>query len=135
MITVVIGPPCAGKSSYVQQNSTPGDLIIDFDSLATAFGSTSRYDTPLSMRRVVQSARRAAISQVLMGAVENAWVIDTDPDRGMLAQYRRAGATIHVVDPGQTECLLRADRDKRPAWTADQIRRWYRRNRPQGMSA
>ena len=134
-IHVVTGPPCAGKSTFVTDNAAPGDLIIDFDSLAKAFGSVAHHDTPLAMRRVVQAARRSAITQVLMGAVENAWVIDTDPDRSMLAQYSRAGAELHVVDPGQNECLLRADRDSRPQWTADQIRRWYRRNRPQGMSA
>ncbi|NIL76788.1 hypothetical protein [Rhodococcus sp. B10] len=127
-VHVVIGPPCAGKSTFVQESARPGDLIIDFDALASAFGSVTAHDTPLAMRRVVQSARRAAITQVLMGTVEHAWIIDTDPDRSMLAQYSRAGAELHVVDPGQNECLLRADRDKRPPWTADQIRRWYRRN-------
>lgn len=127
-IHVITGPPCAGKSTFVRENAQPGDLIIDFDSLAGAFGSSTAHDSPLPFRRVVQSARRAAITQVLMGTVEHAWVIDTDPDRGMVAQYSRAGAQFHTVDPGQNECLLRADRDKRPSWTADQIRRWYRRN-------
>lgn len=129
MITVIVGPPCAGKSTYITDRAEPGDTIVDFDALAKAFGSTDHHDTPLAMRRVVQAARHAAISQILMGRVENAWVIDTDPSRLMLAQYRRAGASIVVLDPGLEACLERADADNRPEWTAGQIRRWYRLNR------
>ncbi|OZE03058.1 hypothetical protein CH249_14675 [Rhodococcus sp. 05-2255-3B1] len=126
MINVIVGPPCAGKSTYITDNAEPGDTIVDFDKLATAFGSTGHHDTPLSQRRVVQAARHAAIHQILMGRVENAWVIDTDPTRMMQAQYRRAGANIILLDPGMEECLARATEDNRPDWTAEQIRRWYR---------
>jgi predicted kinase len=31
MLTVVTGPPCAGKTTYVRNNAKPGDIIIDFD--------------------------------------------------------------------------------------------------------
>lgn len=129
MIHVIVGPPCAGKSTFITENATPGDTIVDFDKLATAFGSTGHHETPLSMRRVVQKARHAAISQILMGVVENAWIINTDPTPLMLAQYRRAGAEIHVVDPGMNACLARATEDNRPEWTEGQIRRWYRLNK------
>ncbi|MCC8930824.1 ATP-binding protein [Rhodococcus sp. I2R] len=126
MIRVIVGPPCAGKSTYITENAAPGDTIVDFDALAKAFGSIGHHDTPLPMRRVVQAARSAAIAQILMGRVENAWVIDTDPTRMMQAQYRRAGAEIILLDPGLATCLERATADERPDWTAEQIRRWYR---------
>ncbi|KZF03267.1 hypothetical protein A2J03_08130 [Rhodococcus sp. EPR-157] len=126
MIRVLVGPPCAGKSTYIAEHAEPGDTIVDFDALAKAFGSTAHHDTPLSMRRVVHAARHAAITQILMGRVENAWIIDTDPTRMMKAQYRRAGAEIVLLDPGLADCLQRAAEDNRPDWTADQIRRWYR---------
>lgn len=129
MIHVVTGPPCAGKSTFITDNAEPGDTIVDFDRLAVAFGSTGHHDTPLPMRRVVQKARHAAITQILMGVVTDAWIIDTDPTRVMLAQYRRAGAEIHTIDPGLDACLERAVTDERPDWTAGQIRRWYRLNK------
>lgn len=129
MITVVVGPPCAGKSTYVRENAQPNDAVVDFDSLATAFGSGTAHDTPGPLRRVVQAARRAAVSQILADPSLTAWVIDTDPSRFVLNTYRRAGATIHVLDPGIDVCLERAVTDERPDWTADQIRRWYRLNR------
>ncbi|MDQ1202840.1 hypothetical protein [Rhodococcus sp. SORGH_AS_0303] len=129
MITVVVGPPCAGKSTFVRENAKPNDAVVDFDSLATAFGSGAAHDTPQPLRRVVQAARRAAVSQILLGVVETAWVIDTDPGHFMLQQYRRAGATIEVIDPGMEVCIERALADERPEWTADQIRRWYRLNK------
>jgi predicted kinase len=33
MITVVTGPPCGGKSTYIQDNAKDGDIIIDMDRL------------------------------------------------------------------------------------------------------
>lgn len=129
MIHVVTGPPCAGKSTFVAENAAEGDAIVDFDRLAKAFGSPAHHDTPGALRRVVAAARHAAISQILMGRVENAWIIDTDPRPSALADYRRAGAKFHIIDPGLAACLERAVSDERPEWTPDQIRRWYRLNK------
>jgi predicted ABC-type ATPase len=129
MIHVIVGPPCAGKSTFIAANRKPGEAVVDFDRLATAFGSAGHHETPLDLRRVVQKARHAAIAQILMGVVETAWIIDTDPTPFMRAQYRRAGAEIHVIDPGMNACLARMLEDNRPDWTEGQIRRWYRQNK------
>lgn len=34
VITVVTGPPCSGKSTYVRTHARPGDIIVDFDAIA-----------------------------------------------------------------------------------------------------
>lgn len=129
MIHVIVGPPCAGKSTFVAENAEPGDIIVDFDRLAKAFGSPSHHDAPGPLRRVVQAARHAAISQILMGRADTAWIIDTDPRPSVVADYRRAGAKFHMIDPGLAACLERAVADERPEWTPGQIRRWYRLNK------
>ena len=42
-ITLVMGSPCSGKSTYVRENSKPGDLIWDFDKVHTAISSTDTH--------------------------------------------------------------------------------------------
>jgi hypothetical protein len=38
-ITLIVGPPGAGKSTYAQTHANPGDLIIDYDRIAEALGA------------------------------------------------------------------------------------------------
>ena len=37
-VVVVTGPPCSGKTHHVQEHRNPGDVVIDFDTLAHALG-------------------------------------------------------------------------------------------------
>ena len=39
MIHVVSGPPCGGKSTYVDSHAQPGDLRIDYDKIALSLGA------------------------------------------------------------------------------------------------
>lgn len=37
-VRVVTGPPCSGKSTYVDEHANRGDLVIDLDRIAYAVG-------------------------------------------------------------------------------------------------
>lgn len=97
MLTVVTGPPCSGKTTYVTQHAQPGDITIDFDSLAVALGAPATHDYPSHIREVTFAARNAAISAAIgqhhCGAT--VWIIDTAPGKARSRQYQDAGA--HVV--------------------------------------
>ncbi len=41
-INVIVGPPCAGKSTHVKVNSTIGNVLVDYDELAMALGPKIR---------------------------------------------------------------------------------------------
>ncbi len=128
MITVVAGPPCAGKTTYVNEHVAPGGVIVDFDALAVALGSETFHDHTPEHVLAARAARSAAIDVLLadqLAAARGAWIVDTAPTRTMLARYRRAGAHLVVVDPGLDECLRRAELDGRPDWTIREIHRWY----------
>ena len=124
-ITVVVGPPCAGKSTYVAAQKAAGDVVVDFDHLARALGSTEAHAAPEPVRAVAFAARKAAIKTVLDGVDAPAWIIHTNPWPGQLATYESAGADVVVLDPGLEECLARAASDSRPEGTEDAIRQWY----------
>lgn len=125
-LTIVTGPPAGGKSTYVREHAQPGDVIVDFDVLATALGSQSRHDAPKAIADVTFAAREAAIDKVVDDVEADAWIIHTQPQKEWIAEYRAAGAEFVEVDPGLDECLKRAEGDDRPEGTADVIRDWYR---------
>lgn len=124
-ITVVLGPPCAGKSTFVAENAADGDVVVDFDKLATAFGSKTSHDAPAAIRDVTHAAREAAIDLILAGINSDAWIIHSSPTSEWMTRYETAGARIEKIDPGIDVCLDRASRNGRPAWTEDAINRWY----------
>ncbi len=63
MLTVVIGPPAGGKSTWVMEQAKAGDIVIDFDRLAVALSGPGAdpHDHPPYLVAVTQAARTAAI--------------------------------------------------------------------------
>lgn len=124
-ITVVVGPPCAGKSTWIREQAQAGDVVVDFDQLATALGSTTPHAAPADVREVTFAARKGAITRVLQGLTSDAWIIHTSPPPGALEEYEKAGAEVVLIDPGADVCRERAEADGRPDGTADAIEQWY----------
>lgn len=124
-VTVVSGPPCAGKSTWAQEHASPGEVVIDLGLMAKAMGAPD----DRAIRRgpavdAAQAARRAAIRHVLESGGD-AIVIDTRPSPRALERYREAGAELVELDPGIGTCLERCREDGRPQGTEREIRKWY----------
>lgn len=117
MITVISGPPCGGKSTFMKDHAKPGDTVVDLDEISAVFGS------PDSISRVARAARDAAIAEILTAADGDAWIIHTNPSPDQITTYESAGATFEVIDPGMDIALERSN--DRPDGTADAIRKWY----------
>jgi hypothetical protein len=124
-VNIVVGPPCAGKSTFVRDHAAPGDIIVDFDALATALGSSTAHDAPQDIAYVAFDARDAAIDRVLEGLDTDSWVIHTSPSQTKIDRYAAAGAVFTLLDPGLDECLARATSDSRPEAVTETIKKWY----------
>lgn len=126
MLTVVTGPPCAGKTTHVHANAKPGDIVIDYDTLAVALGSPDSHDHPGAVAYTAKAARQAAIRAAIGCHRKGArvWVIDTDPTPHRLHQYRKAGAKIVTLVTDRDELHRRATDDGRPAEWHASIDRW-----------
>jgi hypothetical protein len=113
MIQIVTGPPCGGKSTYINDRAKPGDIIIDMDRLALALTTegTEPFTYSEKVRQVAFKARSAAISEALIVAqgerYQNVYIIHTDPSPDQRAYYRAMGGRIVECDPGKDVCLER----------------------------
>lgn len=56
-IYLIYGPPLSGKSSYVEEVSEPGDLIIDMDSIWQCVSGCERYSKPPRLNAVAFGVR------------------------------------------------------------------------------
>ncbi len=106
-VTLVCGPPCAGKTTYVRGRARPGEVVLDADTLGEA-----------EMRR--------GIDRVAAMADGVAWVIRCAPgpdERARLAV--QLGATdVIVLRPDNDTLFARARRRPSPGQAVRAVRRW-----------
>ncbi|GAB2906974.1 hypothetical protein GCM10027047_01550 [Rhodococcus aerolatus] len=133
MIHVVIGPPAAGKSTWVRQHAQPTDVVIDFDLLALALSAPDPdrhpHSHPGTVRRVTHAARDAAIEAAFRLTACDVYLIHSTPSASRLDSYRRRGAQVHTVDPGRDVVLARC-RAERPAQMLRVAQEWYANGGP-----
>ncbi|WP_326659602.1 AAA family ATPase [Streptomyces sp. NBC_00385] len=129
-VTLVCGPPCSGKTTYVRDRAQPGDLVVDWDALAQALGSPHPWDHPAPLTPFIAEARDAVTARLGRShAVENAWLIATAPRDADRQRLAPAGATVVVLATDEDECVRRARQDSRPAGTIEAIESWWRTHR------
>ena len=124
-VTVVAGPPCAGKSTWIAEHRHPGDVVVDFDAIAQALGAPGRLNLATSDHAAIRLAARDARAAVIAAAkrgkygATRTWVIQT------WAGDWPDGVEVVTLDPGAEVCHARADADDRPAETHQVIDQWY----------
>jgi predicted kinase len=126
VLTVITGPPCSGKSTYAREHAEPGDILIDYDLMAQALGSTSPHDHPDPVRWVTIAARRAAIGAAIAQHRQGAtvWIVQTRIAADEMGKYRDAGAEI-VTLTADAEVLHARASAERPARWHQLIDEWH----------
>lgn len=124
---VILGPPAAGKSTYVQQQARHGDVIIDYDLIAQALTvpGADGHDHHKVVKSVAHQARSSAIATALNYAGKvDVYVIHSAPRAEAIAKYQRHHARFVTIDPGRDVVLERC-REQRSAWALAVAERWY----------
>lgn len=127
-LTVVTGPPAAGKTTYVNAHARPGDIVIDYDRIAEALTTpgASTHDHGRNLKRVAYAARHAAVIEAIhLADRTDVWIIHTNPTPDTMARYEQAGATIIPIDPGRDVVMARIA-EQRPAGMERTAQQWYR---------
>lgn len=128
MITLVYGPPCSGKTTWVQSQAQPGDLVVDHDLIAEAMGSPVSHNHPSQYREMSEHRVAELLAEVAAGMHPTAWVVRTLADsraRAETADYIRADEVVLVTEDRATLVRRAADRPD-PDATVAAIDRWFR---------
>ena len=111
-VYLVYGPPRAGKTTWVKENMTEGDLVVDMDNVWECVSMCDRYVKPKRLNAVVFKVRDVLIDAVKyrLGRWHNAYVIGGYPlssERERLC--RELGAREVFIDATMEECIQRAE--------------------------
>lgn len=119
-LTVVYGPPCSGKTTYVRNQAKPGDLILDYDEFYAALSGMPAHTWPeRDLRPFVMAAMNSALKEWRRRGTAACWLIRTAPSESDVVD-----ATLVRCDPGIEVCLARAQEQGRPQATLG-IVSWY----------
>lgn len=127
-VYIVYGPPCSGKTTWVNAVVGKGDLIVDIDNLWQAVTNKDRYCKPKELNSIVLGLRDKLYDDIKYraGKWTNAYVIASVPtvgDRERLVKRVSADECI-LIDETKEVCLDRAD-GERPMAYIQYIVDWF----------
>lgn len=135
-VYIVYGAPLSGKTTYVKDNASEGDLIIDIDSIWQCVSGLPRYNKPGRLKAVVFKVRDSLFECVKYryGKWNNCYIIGGYPlqsERERLV--KELGAREIFIDASESECRARLesidDGRDRDEW-ARFIAEWFARYTP-----
>lgn len=127
-INVVYGPPCGGKTTYVQGVRYPEDVVWDMDMVMAAISGRPIHSPAMPGHvEIVQAMRDAVITQALRERcpVKRVWVIITNP--WTIEEKLRGHPSVAYfrVNSNREICLQRAREQERGEEVERAIKRWY----------
>lgn len=127
-VSVVYGPPAAGKTTWVESQRRPGDVMWDFDKIKAALtGEPLHSEAPPEILDAVLTLRDAMVDMLKRGdcKLSRVWFIVTSPAKWRTQLHR---ATFYRVEADAETCIARARRVGRSQKVLDVIRGWYAKN-------
>ena len=123
-IVLVVGPPGGGKSTYVEEHKSHGDLVVDYDQIAEALGGIG-HSHGEQLHPAVMAARNALLLSLRKGetGAGRAWVVSANPDAERLFPFHE----IVVCDPSEEVARARCAESDRGLEYADLVSDWYKK--------
>ena len=134
-VFLVYGAPLSGKTTYVKNSMSEGDLIIDMDNLWQAISGCDRYIKPGRLRSIVFRLRDDLIDMVKyrFGKWNNAYIIGGYPLQSERERLLKELSAREVfIDTSKTECIerLAADPDRDTEEWLKYIDDWFEKFSP-----
>lgn len=109
-IYIVNGAVCSGKSTFVRENITMGDIVLDLDLIWQAISMQPLHTKPTTIKPIVFAVRDTIMEQIKMrsGMWQNAWIITTQSRPIELKRMADSlNAEIVTIDTPKEVCLER----------------------------
>lgn len=117
VVTLVCGPPAAGKSTYVRDHAAPYDLLWDYDAISRAIqvdGDGRSVNTRPFVVVIRDAFMRKLKDMVDDGTLQtDAWVVWSLPRPGKRSAAAKAlNANVVVLEREVEECVENAKKDR-----------------------
>jgi predicted kinase len=111
--TLVFGPPCAGKTTYVKKNKRLGDIVIDLDVIVKQLTGLDRHQWTKENLDEALWERNTQIRKLSLNR-RKAWIILTEPKSAWRRWWKTKLNTSDVVllDTPLDVCLSRTNSDE-----------------------
>jgi hypothetical protein len=126
---IVAGPPCSGKTTFVEQHKRPDDLVFDYDVIQRELSGRTLYDHDPELVDEALAIRERIFEQLERDPDRSAWIITATPRAAELRAMRdRLGAQVVLLQVDRGEAHRRCDADDRPSVWHDYVDRWFERS-------
>lgn len=132
-LTILCGPPCSGKTTYITERSKPGDIVIDLDLIAASLSPgyvhwiAGKMSSDLLNRAI--RARNAMLGSLERQHRGQAWFIVAAPTKAERDWWKtKLGGEVVLLHPGADECKRRAVQRGTPN-AAQGVDEWERSSR------
>ena len=132
IVTFIVGPPGSGKTTWVKQHMSPGDLVVDMDYLYSALSFLEFRNNPDSLLPFVAEARDAVLNRLTRpSAIRKAWIVSSSPRIELRHQMKsKHNAEIVVLDVPEDECIRRLNDGSRSeanvALMTEKVKEWWK---------
>lgn len=127
MIYLIYGPPCSGKSTYIQSHLTEGDIVCDVDLIYSAISGRNPHDADLWAHEtaLLLKDRLLNIIRDKEGGWKNAYVtsLANTPEKLAADMERVKADEAILIDTPKEVCLERAK--NRPPYFSLLIEEWF----------
>lgn len=119
-LTIVCGPPCSGKTTYVNQHKAAGDIVIDLDAICMKLQPGYQHWSGDHDSKAKLIGRAIRIRNIMLARLPHAksghgWFIVSAPSQEERDWWhRKLGGAIMLLNPGIEECKRRAIRRGTP---------------------
>lgn len=134
-VFVVYGAPLSGKTTWVKNNMSEGDMVVDMDSIWQCISGCDRYIKPNRLKAVAFKVRDSLIDSIKYryGKWRNAYVIGGYPYQSERERLcKELGAREIFIDVSKDECIdrLQASEDRNQDEWRKYIDEWFERYTP-----